>query len=193
MKGDPIKTHARFRALWERNERVVRRMCRRAARRQTVCADDLVQCVALRLIECCDKLHHDVKPRVERAWVRRVADSVIARLLEEAPERYVQLTEPLADDDREGVAVHDVGIADVLGVLRPGKALIERGIDGDPRGEVRAVLDDDDRALLQMKLDGFNNDDLAMLTGLSYAAAATRLHRIRRRMAEYARKLHYIE
>ena len=148
MKGDPIKTHARFRALWERNERVVRRMCRRAARRQTVCADDLVQCVALRLIECCDKLHHDVKPRVERAWVRRVADSVIARLLEEAPERYVQLTEPLADDDR---------------------------------------------ALLQMKLDGFNNDDLAMLTGLSYAAAATRLHRIRRRMAEYARKLHYIE
>ena len=56
-----------------------------------------------------------------------------------------------------------------------------------------ACLDDDDRALLQMKLDGFNNDDLAMLTGLSYAAVATRLHRIRRRMAEYARKLHYIE
>lgn len=168
MKGDPIQTHARFRALWERNERVVRRMCRRAARRQTVCADDLVQCVALRLIECCDKLHHDVKPRVERAWVRRVADSVIARLLEEAPERYVQLTEPLADDDRD--------------------ERLRETVDG-----LMACLDDDDRALLQMKLDGFNNDDLAMLTGLSYAAVATRLHRIRRRMAEYARKLHYIE
>jgi len=168
MKGDPIKTHARFRALWERNERVVRRMCRRAARRQTVCADDLVQCVALRLIECCDKLHHDVKPRVERAWVRRVADSVIARLPEEAPGRYVQLTEPLADDDRD--------------------ERLRETVD-----DLMACLDDDDRALLQMKLDGFNNDDLAMLTGLSYAAVATRLHRIRRRMAEYARKLHYIE
>lgn len=168
MKGDPIKTHVRFRALWERNERVVRRMCRRAARRQTVCADDLVQCVALRLIECCDKLHHDVKPRVERAWVRRVADSVIARLPEEAPGRYVQLTEPLADDDRD--------------------ERLRETVD-----DLMACLDDDDRALLQMKLDGFNNDDLAMLTGLSYAAVATRLHRIRRRMAEYARKLHYIE
>lgn len=168
MKGDPIKTHVRFRALWERNERVVRRMCRRAARRQTVCADDLVQCVALRLIECCDKLHHDVKPRVERAWVRRVADSVIARQPEEAPGRYVQLTEPLADDDRD--------------------ERLRETVD-----DLMACLDDDDRALLQMKLDGFNNDDLAMLTGLSYAAVATRLHRIRRRMAEYARELHYIE
>lgn len=165
--------HIRFRALWKRYESLVRWRCLLAAHGHVERACDYVQEAALRLIQRCDTLAGAALPQAERAWVLRVVRSAIAdaRATLDAPTASLDaqaLRDTLADDDTA--------------------ARLRETID-----DLMPALTAEERQFMELHLEGYDIDDLATIYGLTYAAAATRLTRLRQKLAQRARQLHYIE
>ena len=171
----PLHTepHIRFRALWKRYETLVRWRCLLAAHGNVERACDYVQEVALRLIQFCDGLTESASPQTERAWVIRVIRSAI-------------------DNARRTLDTHTASL--------DAQSLADSLADDDTAARLRETLDDlmpaltdEEQQFIRFHLEGYNTDELATLYGLSYTAAATRLTRLRQKLARRARELHYIK
>lgn len=164
--------HLRFRDLWRRYEDLVRWYCLRAAHGRLDRACDLVQQVALRLIEQCDTIRCDAGIPSERVWLHRVIRSAIADA--KATDKKIPKSQPDNVIDTYAADDHDAEL----------NALLDDLADG---------LSDEERRFLRYYRDGFDINDLAILYDLTYNAASTRLTRIRQKLMLRARQLHYIK
>ncbi|MCR5445614.1 MAG: sigma-70 family RNA polymerase sigma factor [Bacteroidales bacterium] len=169
MDNSLNEPHVRFRSLWRRHEKQVRRYCLRAAHGNVDRACEFVQEVALRLILNCDKLVGD--ETTERAWVMRVMQSAVGNA-----RRTLNPHFDLVDDQ----SLLDIPDRQETSELR------------ETLDDLMTILDDDERQLLNLYLKGFDINDLATIYSLSYSAVGTRLSRLRQKLTLRARQLNYI-
>ncbi|MBQ8703989.1 MAG: sigma-70 family RNA polymerase sigma factor [Bacteroidales bacterium] len=171
MDGTSSESHMRFRTLWHRYEHLVRWQCLRAAHGNAEKARDMVQESALRILTYCDTITDDVQQFGGRKWLLKVVDSAIAAYRRKEP-AVISLDEPslsnMADDQS------DVEARELL-------------------DDLMSDLADTERRFMQLFLDGYDLNDLALVFGLSYKAASARFVRIRRKIILRARQQHYIQ
>lgn len=142
-------------------------LCLRHALGEVAYGGDLVQEVFAVLSRCHPQLPPDASPRVERAWLRTATRNVLNHL----SRRPVVPTVPLTTK-------HDHAEDDGY---RRRHELVD---------ELAAYLDDDEHQLLQLHLDGFSNDEIAIILGIKTDAVRQRMHRIVGKMRATYEKLY---
>lgn len=165
-----IEPHMRFRALWQRHETLIWRRCLWAAHGRVDRAQDYFQESALRLLQHCDRLAGD-QPLPERAWVVRVVKSAISHFRSTLETPFVSLDEHSLPDP----------------------------VDDDDTAKLREITDDlmdclgnDEQQFIKYYLEGFDIGELAIIFGISYTAAGTRLSRLRQKLSQQAYRKHYL-
>ncbi|MBQ8703306.1 MAG: sigma-70 family RNA polymerase sigma factor [Bacteroidales bacterium] len=151
---------ATYTALLCRHRQLVWTLCWARARGDRERCRDLVQDVSLSLWEHFGKLRPEASPFEERAWVAWHTRTVLDHLHRRPSPTLVPLPDNLSaseDHDRETL------------------------------DELLESLTDTDRQLVQLRLEGYNADEIAEQTGLRRDAVYQRLHRIIERLRKEKR------
>ena len=150
-----------------RHQRFVWWLCLRHALGEVEYGGDLVQEVFAVLSRCDPQLPPDASPKMERAWLRTASRNVLRNRSRHPVVPTVTLT-----------AKHD------------------RAEDDDYRrrrelvNELAAYLDDDDRQVLQLHLDGFSPADIGIILGAKADTVRHRLSRLVPKMRAIYEKLY---
>ena len=107
------------------------------------------------LARCTPQLQAEVESKEERAWVRNTTRNILSVLSRKPKLPTVPLN-----------AKHDRAATDVN---REQRELVD---------ELASHLDDDDRQLLKLHLDGFSHHEVGIILGLKDATVRQRMHRI---------------
>ena len=158
--------HALFIALWRRHVARVRFICLRAAHGNTAVAKDLVQDVAIHLLHACDTITPENPIKSERRWVACMARTAIGRSLR---------------GDRPTVSLDSQP-----DMAEPQDWQLRETIE-----DLAQNLDDGDQAMLHLRLDGYTNEEIALVLGLTHIAVRSRMHRIIQQMRLQADALGY--
>ena len=150
---------ARYTAIVKRCEKAIRAMCRVRAKGDSDRCDDLVQDVLLSLWEHIDSLRIGATIRQENAWAMWHTRTVLDHL----HRKPVVPTEPISDDIADTVAVEDSSEKDVL-------------------QDIMADLDEQDRELVQMFIDGYDGEEIAERMGVSRDAVYKRKQRLLKKL-----------
>ena len=146
---------------------MVRRMCFRAAHGNIDTACDLVQDVAEYLLNLCDTFEPDTRGGNGRRWVAKVTLTAIDHSLRGAGVPLARLNDNIdLPEDNEGDLRETIA-------------------------ELSDHLDPADRELLQLRLAGYSNDEIALRKGLTHGAVRARMHRILQAMRHRATALGY--
>lgn len=145
--------------LLRRHRPLVWTLCWSYARGDYERCRDLVQEVSLSLWEHYGRLRPAATPLEQRAWVLWHTRTVLNHLHRRNTLRTVPLNDSLADTLTE-----------------------EQQNPAETLDEIMAALGSDDRKLVQLRLEGYNGQEIAERTGLSRDAVYQRLHRIIERL-----------
>ena len=140
-----------------RHKDLIWQLCRRYAPRDADRCVELVQEVSLSLIEHYGRLKPDASAKDERAWVVWSTRTVLYDLRRKKDSQPVMV--PLTKEIVEQIAEQEN---------------LERGRIEEMMGD----LPDEDRRLVQLRLDGYNAREIGTQTGLSSDAVYQRMHRI---------------
>ena len=152
-------------SLMERHRTTVWRACWRFAHGNPEWCKDMVQEVWIALWLRFDQLRVDANPLQQRAWVWRVARSVLVDLYRKHEPETVPLD-----------AIRD--LPDL-----PASAEMAELVD-----DLMARLGDEERRLLQMRLDGYDAVEMAQALGIERNAVYQRVNRIIKKLRkEYGR------
>lgn len=164
--GNPRKsTYADYEAFMLRHRTTVWRACCRFARNNKELARDLVQEVYLAMWIRYDQLGDRANAWQQRAWVWRTARSVLVDLYRKREPDTV----PLDSLDEEHLADTTVDYA--------------RHIN-----DMMGLLGDEERRLLQMRLDGYDAAEIAQALGIERNNVYQRMNRIINKLKkEYGR------
>ena len=132
-------------------------MCRDAACGDSELCRDLFQEVSIRLWLHISELDMNAKPYQQKAWVEWQVRHVLSH--SRKPREMEHNLPELPDDDTAAEAERRTLVADLM-----------------------AQLQDEDRQLMQMRLEGYSADEIAQATGLKRDAVYQRIHRIVARM-----------
>ena len=138
-----------------RYRELIWRLCRRYARRNPERCAELVQEVSVALWEHYGRLRKDATPFEERAWVIWNTRAVLVAIERHPQVKTVTLAARMLDS-----------IAD------------DRDRDRELVAELMAALSDDDRRLLQLRLDGYSAEEIGGQMGLTRNAVYQRIYRI---------------
>ena len=140
-----------------RHKDLIWQLCRRYAPRDADRCVELVQEVSLSLIEHYGRLKPDASAHEERAWVVWSTRTVLYDLRRKKDSQPVMV--PLTNGMAEQIAEQE-------------------NLERDRIEEMMGDLPDEDRRLVQLRLDGYNAKVIGTQTGLSSDAVYQRLHRI---------------
>ena len=132
-------------------------MCRDAACGDSELCRDLFQEVSIRLWLHISELDMNAKPYQQKAWVEWQVRHVLSH--SRKPREMEHNMPELPDDETVAEAERRTLVADLM-----------------------AQLQDEDRQLMQMRLEGYSADEIAQATGLKRDAVYQRIHRIVARM-----------
>ena len=132
-------------------------MCRNAACGDSELCRDLFQEVSIRLWQHISELDMNAKPYQQKAWVEWQVRHVLSH--SRKPREMEHNMPELPDDETAAEAERRTLVADLM-----------------------AQLQDEDRQLMQMRLEGYSADEIAQATGLKRDAVYQRIHRIVARM-----------
>jgi RNA polymerase sigma-70 factor (ECF subfamily) len=160
----------RFSQLFDAYQPALRRLVGAYAASAADC-DDLLQDIAVGIWQSLPGFRGDSS---ERTWIYRIAHNIAIRSTSKARTRSTR--EPLLAHAFDAPS-HDASAEDALLVKEQRRALMN-GIRGLP------ILD---RQIVTLHLEGLSAVEIAEVTGVSQGAVATRLTRIRQRLAEQVR------
>ena len=132
-------------------------MCRNAACGDSELCRDLFQEASIRLWQHISELDMNAKPYQQKAWVEWQVRHVLSH--SRKPREMEHNMPELPDDETAAEAERRTLVADLM-----------------------AQLQDEDRQLMQMRLEGYSADEIAQATGLKRDAVYQRIHRIVARM-----------
>lgn len=150
-----------------RHRRFIWWLCLRHALNEVEYGGDLVQEVFAVLSRCHPQLPPDASPMMERAWLRTATRNILSNL----SRRPTVPTVPL--DKRHDRAADDEELK------------LRELVD-----ELAAYLDDDERQLLQLHLDGFSPTDIGIILGAKADTVRHRLSRLVGKMRVIYEKLY---
>ena len=156
----------RTRDVLLRQERLLWWLCVQHARGDKDYGRDLMQEIGLTLCRYVDRLRPDASKAEERAWVKKVARTVLHNHKRKQRIELLPLQEEL-------VAVSDD--------------------DGNSRelvDELQAYLPEADKLLLKLHLEGFGNTEIAKILNLTDNAVNQRMHRLVEKMRIIYEKLY---
>ena len=148
-----MNEHESFNRLLNDYGAIIWSMCRHASAGDHERCRDLFQDVSVRLWLHIGELRQDAKPHEEKAWVEWQTRHVLSHSRKPRELEY-ELPE-VSDDDDAAEAERRALVADLM-----------------------AQLQEEDRHLLQMRLEGYSAEEIAQATGLKRDAVYQRLHRI---------------
>ena len=140
-----------------RHRTLIWKLCRRYAPRDAERCAELVQEVSLSLIEHYGRLKPDASAKDERAWVVWSTRTVLYDLRRKKDSQPVMV--PLTKEIVEQIAEQE-------------------NLERDRIEEMMGDLPDEDRRLVQLRLNGYNAKEIGTQTGLSSDAVYQRMHRI---------------
>ena len=149
------KRHDAYCALMQRHRETVWRVCWRFAHGDRERCKDMVQEVWVVLWLKFDQLRPNANALQQRAWVWRVARSVLVDLYRRRNEEAVRLTEVLEENVADSHPDYAEEIDDLLARLGP-----------------------DERRLMQMRLEGYDANEIADAFGIERNAVYQRVNRI---------------
>ena len=152
-----MNDHDTFNRLFRTYGAIVWSMCKSASHGDYERCRDLFQDVSVRLWMHIGDLRPDAKPHEEKAWVEWQTRHVLSH--SRKPRDMEHNLPELPDDDTAAEAERRTLVADLM-----------------------AQLQDEDRQLMQMRLEGYSADEIAQATGLKRDAVYQRIHRIVARM-----------
>ena len=152
-----MNEHETFNKLLHSYSTLIWSMCKSASHNDYERCRDLFQDVSVRLWLHIGELRQDAKPHEEKAWVEWQTRHVLSHSRKPRELEY-ELPE-LPDDEEAAEAERRALVADLM-----------------------AQLQEEDRKLLQMRLEGYSAEEIAQATGLKRDAVYQRLHRIVARM-----------
>lgn len=159
-----MSRHSAYTELLERHRRMVWALCWKSARGNYERCRDLVQEVSIALWRHFGQLRPDATLQEERAWVRWQTRSVLDF------QRRMQRPTPLP--------------------LTPGMADLQAADDiheqQEELEELMSTLNDDERRMLRLQLEGYRADEIAEAMGLKRDAVYQRLHRVVGKMRRVA-------
>ena len=132
-------------------------MCRDAACGDSELCRDLFQEVSIRLWLHISELDMNAKPYQQKAWVEWQVRHVLSH--SRKPREMEHNLPEIPDDDTAAETERRTLVADLM-----------------------AQLQDEDRQLMQMRLEGYSADEIAQATGMKRDAVYQRIHRIVARM-----------
>lgn len=167
MTSPATPDRGKVQALLHRHRHMIWWQCLRHARGNIDRGRDLMQEVVAVLCRCAGQLQSDATSRAERLWVRNITRNVLSKLARRAepPTVHMANDRDCPDDD----------------VDLQRRELVD---------ELAAHLNDTDRQLLQLYLDGFSNSEIALILGLKEAAVRQRMHRLVAKMRTIYEKLY---
>ena len=152
-----MNEHETFNKLLHSYSTLIWSICKSASHDDYERCRDLFQDVSVRLWLHFGELRQDAKPHEEKAWVEWQTRHVLSHSRKHHEVEYA-LPE-LPDDEEAAEAERRALVADLM-----------------------AQLQEEDRKLLQMRLEGYSAEEIAQATGLKRDAVYQRLHRIVARM-----------
>lgn len=152
-----MNDHDTFNRLFRTYGAIVWSMCKSASHSDYERCRDLFQDVSVRLWMHIGDLRQDAMPHEEKAWVEWQTRHVLSH--SRKPRDMEHNLPELPDDDTAAEAERRTLVADLM-----------------------AQLQDEDRQLMQMRLEGYSADEIAQATGLKRDAVYQRIHRIVARM-----------
>lgn len=155
-----MNNHEAYTEMLSRHRQLVWSLCWTRARGEVERCRDLVQDVSLSLWEHYGKLRPGANAFEERAWVAWHTRSVLDHLHRRPTPTLVPLTEEVPDRQND---------------------------DGEIIDELLEHLNDTDRRMVQLRLEGYTADEIAGQIGLSRDAVYQRLHRIIERLRKEKR------
>lgn len=158
-------TSSRVSGLLLRHRKLVWWLCLRRAKGDRERGRDLMQEVVIALWRHAGRLRTDASAAEERRWVRRLTLTALGNI----SRRGSIVTVPLRSD----YAYRDVDAEQ--------RELID---------ELAAHLSDDDRRLLDLRLKGYSNNEIAAITGLEPGNVAQHMHRIVGRLRNIYERLY---
>ena len=144
----------RYTTVLLRHKKLIWRLCRRYAKHDVDLCSDLVQEVSIVLWEHFGRLKPEAGTLVETRWVMTNTRWVLRNMHRNKKDKEQLLADDMIDLRDDGGNARDL-VSDLLSAL--------------PEG---------DRVMMQMKLDGYNADEIAGRMGLSRNAVYQRLFRI---------------
>lgn len=154
---EEMNDHDTFNRLFRTYGAIVWSMCKSASHGDYERCRDLFQDVSVRLWLHIGDLRQDAMPHEEKAWVEWQTRHVLSH--SRKPRDMEHNLPELPDDDTAAEAERRTLVADLM-----------------------AQLQDEDRQLMQMRLEGYSADEIAQATGLKRDAVYQRIHRIVARM-----------
>lgn len=151
--------YARYVAFMQHHREAVWKMCARFAHSDRERTKDMVQEVYLVLWLRFDQLDDRYGEWQQRQWLKRLTRSVLVDLYRRAEPEPEALTEQMADSLPDQSADYAGDVEEML-----------------------AVLTDDERRLMQMRLDGYDGAEIADALGISPSAVYTRTNRILKKL-----------
>lgn len=152
-----MDSHQSYTSLLCRHRQLVWALCWKKSHGDRECCRDLVQDVSLSLWEHYGKLRPGASPFEERAWVAWHTRTVLDHL----GRRPQPETVPLRDE---------------------WAARLEEPSSDSPLDELLDSLGDDDRRLVQLRLEGYNATEIANTMNIQRDTVYQRLHRIIERL-----------
>ena len=138
-----------------RHKKLIWRLCRKYAKHDAERCADLVQEVSVALWEYYGRLHPDAGAIGETWWVLSVTRLVLRNMHRHKREEEQPIADWMAD-----------AIAD------------KRDDDSNRVQELLEELPDEDRQLIQLRLDGYNGSEIGEMMGLKREAVYQRIKRI---------------
>ncbi len=154
---EEMNDHDTFNRLFRTYGAIVWSMCKSSSHGDYERCRDLFQDVSVRLWLHIGDLRQDAMPHEEKAWVEWQTRHVLSH--SRKPRDMEHNLPELPDDDTAAEAERRTLVADLM-----------------------AQLQDEDRQLMQMRLEGYSADEIAQATGLKRDAVYQRIHRIVARM-----------
>lgn len=154
---EEMNDHDTFNRLFRTYGAIVWSMCKSSSHGDYERCRDLFQDVSVRLWMHIGDLRPDAKPHEEKSWVEWQTRHVLSH--SRKPRDMEHNLPELPDDDTAAEAERRTLVADLM-----------------------AQLQDEDRQLMQMRLEGYSADEIAQATGLKRDAVYQRIHRIVARM-----------
>lgn len=154
-----------YTSLLLRHKKLIWRLCRRYARHDPDRCADLVQEVSIALWEHYGCLRPDAGLLQERFWVISRTRTLLRNLHRGEEPPMLRLSREMADS-----------MAD------------ERDKENDLLETLIDNLTEEERSLLQLRLDGYNAEEIAQRVGLTRDAVYQRLHRIVNKLKQYGKE-----
>lgn len=154
--GNPDRMrYADYEAFMQRHRKTVWRACCRFAHNDRELCRDMVQEVFLAMWLHYDQLSADANPWQQRAWVWRTTRSVLVDLYRRQEPESVPL-DSIAEEQ-----------------------LADTAVDYSERiDDLMSGLGDEERRLMQMRLDGYDAAEIALALGINRNAVYQRVNRI---------------